>query len=62
MFLYMSPRVITHIHVDADAAASVWAMKKFVPDCSEAPVFFERADWNGDGAVDTDMIVDIRAG
>jgi len=58
----MSPRIITHSHVDADAAASVWAVKKFVPDCEDSSVIFERADWNWCEVGKKDMIVDIRAG
>lgn len=55
-------RVYTHISLDLDAVASIWATKKFVRGFKGAKVVFVSANWDGDGMEINDLAVDIRAG
>lgn len=58
-------RIITHMNVDLDAVCSVWAARKFVPQCAGAPVEFRRADWNGifeTETIEVVLILDMDAG
>jgi hypothetical protein len=54
-------RVFTHFNVNLDAAASVWALRTFVPGTQTAKVVFVPANWNGE-MEDGDLAVDIDAG
>jgi len=66
--MYTSPSeknkntVYTHINVDLDAVASVWAAKKFIPGMKHSSVAFRSADWDGSGMNEHDCAVDIPAG
>jgi hypothetical protein len=53
--------IYTHINVDLDAAASVWAAKQFM-GAQDAGLVFVPANWPGDGMEDGDLALDIRAG
>jgi hypothetical protein len=55
-------RVFTHIHIDLDAAASVWFVRQFLPDARDAEVVFVPANWDGAGMEGGDLALDIRAG
>jgi len=54
-------RVYTHINVDLDAVASVWAARQFM-GAQDAELVFVPADWDGNGFEDGDLALDIRAG
>jgi hypothetical protein len=55
-------RIITHINVDLDAVASVWAAQKFIPKACAACIEFRPANWDGTGMEDGDLALDIDAG
>jgi hypothetical protein len=55
-------KVYTHINVDLDAVASVWAAREFIPGAREAELVFVPANWDGEGMDDGDLALDIRAG
>lgn len=55
-------RLITHYNVDLDAAASVWAARRFIPNGFMADLVFKPANWDGKDATEDDIIVDISAG
>lgn len=54
--------IFTHVSPDLDAAASVWATRKFVPGASNASVEFRHAAWDGSEMEDGDIAVDMSAG
>lgn len=54
--------IFTHTNVDLDAAASVWAAKKYVPGMNKASVVFVPANWDGADMLPGDIAVDIYAG
>jgi hypothetical protein len=55
-------KVYTHITLDLDAAASVWAAREFIPGAHDAEVVFKPANWNGAGMNKGDLALDIVAG
>lgn len=55
-------RVYTHLKVDLDAVASVWAAREFIPGVREAELVFVPANWDGEGMDQDDLALDIRAG
>lgn len=55
-------RIFTHINVDLDATASVWAARYFMANMAGAPVEFRPADWDGAEMIQGDIAVDINAG
>ena len=58
-------RVITHVNPDLDAVASVWLIKRFLPDWQEAEVKFTQAIDESDANVDSDpevLYVDVGRG
>jgi hypothetical protein len=55
-------KIFTHVHVDLDAVASVWAARQFIPGASSATVEFVSANWDGNGMSFEDIAVDIEAG
>ncbi len=55
-------RIFTHFNVDLDAVASVWAVKTFIAEMSEAEVQFKPANWDGSELQKEDIAVDISAG
>jgi len=54
-------KVYTHINIDLDAAASVWAARQFM-GAQDAELVFVPANWDGIGLDDGDLALDIRAG
>lgn len=55
-------RIYTHVHMDMDAASSVWAARSFIPEAAQATLVLKPSDWDGDGMEDGDIAVDLRAG
>lgn len=55
-------KIFTHLNVDLDAVASVWAARQFIPRARNAQVAFVPADWDGSDMEEGDLAVDIRAG
>jgi hypothetical protein len=55
------PGVHTHINVDLDAVAGVWAAGQFM-GAQDTELVFVPANWDGDGIEDGDLALDIRAG
>ena len=55
-------KIYTHFRVDLDAAASVWAVRTFVPGFEGAQVVFVPASWSGEELTDQDIAVDLPAG
>lgn len=56
------PRIFTHINVDLDAVASVWAAKRFTPKMEHAVAVFVEGNWDGAELGEKDLAVDIPAG
>lgn len=52
----------THLNVDLDATASVWAARQFIPGYAEATVEFRPANWDGAEMAEGDLALDIPAG
>lgn len=55
-------RIFTHINPDLDAHSSCWAVRRFVPGMSNAPIIYIGADWDGSGMEPGDIAVDLNAG
>ena len=56
-------KIYTHVCVDLDAVASVWAAQKFLlPVPPDKEVRFVPANWDGAGMEDDDIAIDIEAG
>lgn len=54
--------IYTHVSVDLDACASVWAAKKYYSGAEKAFVNFRSARWNGAEMKENDLALDIDAG
>ena len=54
--------IYTHVNVDLDAVASVWAAKTFIPEAEFASFEFVPANWDGEGMRCCDLAVDIPIG
>jgi len=54
--------IYTHMSVDIDAVASVWAARQFVPGFREAKVEFRPVNWDGTGAAEGSLLLDMSAG
>ncbi len=54
--------IFTHVNVDLDAVASVWAVREFVPGQKNSAVEHKPANWDGSGMTENDIAVDIGAG
>jgi len=55
-------KINTHLSIDLDAVASVWAAREFIPGAREAEVEFRPAGWDGSGMEEGDLALDIQAG
>lgn len=55
-------KIYTHMGIDIDAAASVWAVKRFAPGANKSKAVFVPANWDGTGMEDGDFAVDLYAG
>lgn len=55
-------RIYTHMYVDLDNVASVWAARKWLPGAEKAEVTFVPAAWDGAGLEEGDVALDIPAG
>ncbi|MBM3256260.1 MAG: hypothetical protein FJZ04_02220 [Candidatus Moranbacteria bacterium] len=55
-------KIYTHLNVDLDACASVWAAKDFVSGARDATVELRPANWNGAEMEEGDLALDIEAG
>ena len=57
--------IITHVNPDLDAVASVWLIKRFLPDWQDAKVKFTQAIDNSNPQIDADpevLYVDVGRG
>jgi hypothetical protein len=61
-FLLKGEKVVihTHVNVDLDAVASVWAFRR-IHDIRDSVVRFHPASWDGSGAKPEDVILDMDA-
>jgi len=55
-------KIIVHLSLDIDAAASAWASKRFAPGFVDALVVFKPSDWDGADMGQEDLAVDMDAG
>jgi hypothetical protein len=55
-------KIYTHLNVDLDAVASVWAVQTFIPGAADAEIAFVPANWDGVGFETGDIAVDLNAG